>query len=118
MVDLRNYSKLITELVEKENQKDPNWRWSIKYIGMSVVRIGWGYLNYIGEKNTFKLEMQNEKPGTGTGDWLWANSPNGERECYLVVEGKPNPRIGAEMNIESAISCAISEIAYIAHSRY
>ena len=118
MIDLRNYSQLITELVEQENKKDRNWKWSVKYLGISVVRIGWTYLNYIGEKNTFKLEMDNEKPGSGTGDWLWAKSPNGDRECYLVVEGKPNPNLGAEMNIESAIRSAIDEISYIAHSRY
>ena len=118
MIDLRKYESLIRELVEKESEKDRNWKWSIKYLGKSVVRIGWGYLNYIGEKDTFKLEMQNEEPGSGVGDWLWAKSPNGEYECYLVVEGKPNPRIGAEMNIENAIRDAIWEISYIAQSRY
>ena len=46
MIDLRNYKDYIRELVAKENEKDKNWRWSVKSIGKSRVRIRWGYLDY------------------------------------------------------------------------
>ncbi len=120
MIDLRNYENLIREKVAELNDKDPNWKWSIKYLGKSKVHIRWGYLDYLEEKNNcFFLVMENELEGTGTGDWLWARSPyGGIIECYLVVEGKPNPNIGAECNIKSAIRAAIEEIAYVAHNRY
>lgn len=120
MIDLRNYDKLIRELVAKENKKDPNWKWSIKYLGKTKVHIRWGYLDYLEEKNNcFFLVMDNEPKDTGIGDWLWARSPKGGIiECWMVAEGKPNPSIGAECNTKSAIRAAIEEIAYAAHNRY
>ncbi|MBR3972979.1 MAG: hypothetical protein IKJ99_03365 [Oscillospiraceae bacterium] len=120
MIDLRKYEKLIREQVAKVNKDDPNWKWSIKYIGKTKVHIRWSYLDYLeSNNNCFFLVMENEPKGTGIGDWLWARSPNGGIiECYLVVEGKPNPNIGAEQTIQSGIKCAISEIAYTAHNRY
>lgn len=58
MIDLRNYKDYIRELVAEENKKDKNWRWSVKSIGKSLVRIRWGYLDYLEEKeNCFLLSM-------------------------------------------------------------
>lgn len=120
MIDLRKYKDLILEAVAKVDKKDPNWKWSVKYIGKTKVHIRWSYLDYCeSNNNCFFLVMENEMKGTGTGDWLWARSPNGGIiEAYLVVESKPNPKLGAEQTIKSAIRSAIEEIAYNAHSRY
>lgn len=61
MIDLRNYADLIRQLVKKEDEKDPNWKWSVKSIGKNKVRIRWGYLDFLGEKeNCFIIEMQEE----------------------------------------------------------
>ena len=58
MIDLRNYKDLIRELVAKENDKDKNWRWSVKSISKNRVRIRWGYLDYLEEKeNCFQIEL-------------------------------------------------------------
>ncbi len=115
MLDLRNYKDLIRELVAKENEKDKNWRWSVKSIGKRLARIRWGYLDYLEEtENCFLLTLDEV-----AGDWLYAKRPHGGIiECYLVVEGKPNPQLGAEQNIKSGIRCAIEEIAYTAHHSY
>lgn len=120
MIDLRNYESLIRKKVTELNDKDPNWKWSINYLGKTKVNIRWGYLDYLEEKNNcFFLVMENELKDTGTGDWLWARSPHGGIiECYLVVEGKPDPNVGAEQTIQSGILDAIDEIAYVAHHRY
>ena len=120
MIDLRKYKDLIREAVAKVDKKDPNWKWSVKYIGKTKAHIRWSYLDYLeSNNNCFFLVMENEEKDTGAGDWLWARSPNGGIiETYLVVEGKPNPKLGAEQNIKSAIRDAIDEIAYVAHSRY
>ena len=120
MIDLREYEDLIREEVEKVNKRDKNWKWSVKSVGKKRVRIRWGYLVDMGEKeDAFILEMQNEDPASGIGDWLWAKQPDGDHiECYLVVEGTPNPRVGAECNIKNGIRWAIDEIEYFAHSRY
>lgn len=121
MIDLRNYEDMIRKLVKEADKKDPNWKWSVKYIGKEKVRIRWGYLDYLEEKeNCFFLTMDNDKTEEGAGDWLWAMLPDGKShiECFLVVEGKPNPQVGAEQNIRDGIKWAIWEITHYAHSRY
>ena len=115
MIDLRNYKDYIRELVAEQDKKDKNWRWSVKSIGKSLVRIRWGYLDYLEEKeNCFLLSMDE-----AAGDWLWAKRPDGGLiECYLVVEGRPNPQLGAEQTIKSGLRDAVWEIAYTAHNCY
>ena len=51
MIDFRNYSDLIRKCVAEENEKDKNWKWSVRSIGKNKVRICWGYLDYLEEKN-------------------------------------------------------------------
>jgi hypothetical protein len=116
MIDLRDYKDYIRELVAKENEKDPNWKWSVKSIGKNLVRIRWGYLDYLEEKeNCFLLELDSSIAG----DWIHARKPQRELiECYLVVEGTPNPHLGAEQNIRIGLRNAIWEIAYVAHNYY
>ena len=99
MIDLRNYKDYIRELVAKENEKDKNWRWSVKSIGKSRVRIRWGYLDYLEEKeNCFIIDLDSSIPDM---EWLHARKPDGDIiECYMVVEGKPNPQVGAEQTIQ------------------
>lgn len=118
MIDLRNYADLIRKLVKKEDEKDQNWKWSVKSIGKNKVRIRWGYLDYLGDKeNCFIIEMQEDN--TEDMQWMSALLPyGGIIEVFLVVEGKPNPHVGAEQTIQTGIECAIWEIAHYAHSRY
>ena len=106
MIDLRNYKDLIRELVAKENDKDKNWRWSVKSISKNRVRIRWGYLDYLEEKeNCFQIELDSSMESM---EWLHARRPDGEMiECYLVVEGKPNPQVGAEQTIQSGLRDAV-----------
>ena len=120
MIDLREYADLIREEVRKANDRDKNWKWSIKSIGKKIVRIRWGYLDYMEEKDSaFILEMDNEDADGNGGDWLWAKTPDRDHiQCWMVVEGVPNRNIGAECNIKNAIRWAIEEIEYYAHSRY
>ena len=120
MIDLREYEDLIREEVQKVNERDNNWKWSVKSVGKKRVRIRWGYLVYMEEKDdAFILEIDCDQKNEGIGDWLWAKQPDGDHiECYLVVEGRPNPRVGAECNIKNAIRWAIDEIEHFAHSRY
>lgn len=116
MIDLRDYSDLIQTAVQKENERDQNWKWSVKSIGQNKVRIRWGYLDYLEEKlNCFLVTLDCDEEA---GNWIWACLPDGDHiECYMVAE-EPNPRIGAEQSIESGIRDAIEEIAHYAHSRY
>ncbi len=115
MIDLRNYKDYIRELVAEENRKDENWSWSVKSIGKSLVRIRWGYLDYMEEEsNCFLLSIDKKADNC-----LYAARPDGELiECYLVAEGKPTPHLGAEQTIKSGLADAIGEIAYTARNCY
>jgi len=117
IIDLKQYETLIREKVNELNRKDKNWKWRVKSIGKKKCRIFWGYLEYMEAKeDCFILELQADEPDD---QWLWARHPGGEYiDCYMVVEGKPNPRIGAEQTIESGISDAVEEIGRIARTRY
>lgn len=118
MIDLRNYADLIRQLVKEEDKKDPNWKWSVKSISKNKVRIRWGYLDYLGDtENCFSIEMQ--PYNTESDQWMHALLPHGDIiEVFLVVEGSPNPNVGAEQNIQTGIKNAIWEITHYAHSRY
>lgn len=117
MIDLRVYKDYIRDLVTKENEKDKNWHWSVKSIGKSLVRIRWGYLDYLEEKeNCFLLKLDSSIPDM---EWLNACRPDGSIiECYMVVEEKPNPQVGAEQTIRSGLRDAVWEISYTAHNYY
>lgn len=116
MLDLRNYSELIRSTVAEANERDANWKWSVKSISKNKVRIRWGYLDYLEEKqNCFIITLDCDEEA---GDWIWACLPDGDRiECYMVAE-EPNRNIGAEQTVEGGIKDAIREIEYYAHSRY
>lgn len=116
MIDFRDYKDLIREKVAKINERDTNWKWSVKSISSKKVSIRWGYLDYLEEKNNcffMTLDLDGE-----AGNWIWAKCPDGDHiECYMVAE-QPNPRIGAEISVKGGILSALEEIAYYAHSRY
>lgn len=117
IIDLKQYETLIREKVNELNRKDKDWKWRVKSIGKKKCRIFWGYLEYMEAKeDCFTLELQADEPDD---QWLWAMQPDGKYiDCYLVVEGKPNPRIGAEQTIESGITDAIEAIGHTARNRY
>lgn len=63
-LDIRSYRETIKAAVAHERQADPNWSWGIRSITKGVARIGWGYLDYIGEKEAFAVEvLQDEENG-------------------------------------------------------
>ena len=58
MFSFRDYVPLIRDVVSEADRDDPNWKWSVRYIGSGIVRIYWGYLGYCqsNDKQCFKLE--------------------------------------------------------------
>ena len=57
MYDLRNYKDVIRAAVKHESELDPNWNWKVIAINKAEIKIGWGYLDYIGEKNPFTITL-------------------------------------------------------------
>ena len=57
MTDLRTFNDTIKTAVAREREADANWSWNIKAINKGSIKIGWGYLDYIGEKESFTVEV-------------------------------------------------------------
>lgn len=113
MIDLREHKDLIRELVAKESEKDPNWKWSVKSIGKTVAHIRWGYLEYLDEKATFSITT--ESYDDCLGDTVTWRHPTGEMLSFASIG---ETYYGVTTTIESAITSAVKGIASYAHSRY
>lgn len=113
MIDLREYGDLIKKCVAAENAKDANWKWLVKSIGKKVVRIRWGYLEYLGEKETFSITT--ESFDDCLGDTVTWRHPSGDMISFATIGNRPGDN--AE-SFEKAIEMAMRGIAGYAHSRY
>lgn len=61
MYDLRNYKDIIRAAVKRESELDPNWNWKVIAINKKQIKIGWGYLDYLNEKDPFTVELIEER---------------------------------------------------------
>ena len=115
-ISLKDYEPLVRELIKKEDERDENWKWSLKYLGKRTMRIRWGYLDYLHEKdNSFIITLDR----ICSNECLFAMTPHKKViECFFIVDGKSNPEFGAEQTIESGLRDAVFEISHYAHSRY
>lgn len=116
MIDLRKYENLIRKLVADVNEKNQNWKWSVKYIGKSKVHIRWGYLDYLEEKNNCFFITANDYPDD---EFLFNNivywHPEGEMISFTSFGERT---YDTAKTIEEAIEQAIMGIAGYALSRY
>lgn len=68
MKDFRLYKEAIKEAVKEASNNDNNWNYTIKAVNKYDVKIGWGYLDYIGEREPFHFEMDiDEESGSIVG---------------------------------------------------
>lgn len=110
MIDLREYKGIAKAAVAKERELDENWGWSLKAVNKNEIRIGWGYLDYIGEKDPFKVELFQED-----GDvYMIGTIPNGDR----VFANIGPTRWDNYDTIEKAIAGVIHSMACSAHRTY
>ena len=56
MVDFREHRDAVRAAVRAADEKDKNWKWKVAAINKNEVRIGWGYLEYLGEDGAFVLK--------------------------------------------------------------
>lgn len=111
-LDIRSYRETIKAAVAHERQADPNWSWGIRSITKGVARIGWGYLDYIGEKEAFTVEvLQDEENGKVA---VLGVIPNGSKVWRFVgpnhwEDGRPS---------RAGIASAIHGMARRAHKTY
>lgn len=111
MIDLREWKDLIRNTVSEMNDRDPNWKWSVKYLGKTKVRVRWGYLDYLEEKqNAFIMAAEDEK-------FVVARNPQEKMIDVFTVSDTPNVRLH-ELPVPIAIKDALRAIELHAHSRY
>ena len=63
VTDMRYYKDIIKAAVAAESKVDKNWSWKVKGITKKVAKIGWGYLDYLGEEECFTIRLD-ETEGT------------------------------------------------------
>lgn len=111
MRDLREYREIIKEAVRKEREADENWSWSVKAVNKASVKIGWGYLDYIGETDLFEIEIVDSDDNEPT---VIGRIPNGSKVyCWVGPHHWNDCR-----TIGEAIVSVIHRMAVSAHETY
>lgn len=112
MVDFRSYKDTIKAAVAAERERDENWGWTVKTINKSVVKIGWGYLDYLGEKDAFTVEiLVGEDSDEST---IVGTIPNGKKVyCWVGSKHWHDCK-----SVERGIALVIHGMAASAHSTY
>ena len=75
MADMREYKETIKAAVARERDADENWSWGVKAINKGIAKISWGYLDYIGEKEFFTVEVTEDEAFTS----VVGTIPNGSK---------------------------------------
>lgn len=111
-LDIRVYREVIKAAVAAEREADPNWSWGIRSLKKGIVEISWGYLDYIGEKDCFTVEvLQDEENGDVT---VYGTNPNGNHAYRFI-----GPKHWHDCpTIEEGIASAIHGMASSAHRTY
>lgn len=114
MKTLRDYEALIRAKVEEINKADEYWTFSVKSFAKNHVRIRWGYLDYLREKeNCFNLELVSQ----GGDLLLYATTPGHTTISGYIINDSDGRRFW-EDSFEDSIKYAIHAIADYAHSVY
>lgn len=117
MTDIRDYRETIKAAVAAEREADKNWSWNVKAVNKTEARIGWGYLDYIGEAETFTLTIEETPFETDPEKCLVCvigAVPNGSKVYRFIGPD----RWDDDPTIESGIASAIRGMARIAHNIY
>lgn len=110
MADMREYKEAVKEAVEKERREDKNWSWRIIAVNKSEAKIGWGYLDYIGGKDPFTVQID-ENDGTPA---VVGTLPTGRRiYCFVGPERWDDCK-----TIDGAVKSVIHSMAATAHCIY
>lgn len=110
MTDMREYKDMIRKAAAEERAKDPNWSWSVKAVNKDTARIGWGYLDYIGETDLFTVQVTEFDGMT----CVIGTMPDGEKHHAFIGES----RWDDAKTIGSGIRNVIHRMAVQAHSIY
>jgi hypothetical protein len=113
MIDLREYNESIKAAVAAERKSDKNWGWNIKAVNKNEIKIGWGYLDYIGCKTPFTVTVETDD--SVNDDILVVGTiPNGHKVIFLVGTKCYHDTD----DVGEAVAKVIHGMAYSAHQTY
>ena len=110
MYSFRQYATLVQKIVENANKVSSEWRWSVRYIGKSSIRIAWSRLGHQLTPSTrpyFKLELM----------------PFDDHAPDILVIDNYGDTVGiwtvapdSELGMENAIRCAMCNLIELSGS--
>ena len=114
MIDFREYKDVIRSAVKSADERDENWNWRVEAVNKKEVRIGWSYLNYLGDGGCFRISKVPEDKGDEE-IFLVGKDPNDAFEvCVIVGDGR---WVDAH-SVSEGIEIAIRRVAAEAGRRY
>ena len=112
MVDIRDYKGTIREAVRRERHCDQNWAWKVRAINKSAAKIGWGYLEWLGEKGAdFVVEVDE---GKDIGTVVIGRVPDGHQVIRFIGDS----RWDDFKTVDEGIASVIHGMAQYAHLTY
>lgn len=111
MIDVREYKGAIREAVRRERHDDKNWAWRVKAINKGVAKIGWEYLDWLGERDRDFLVSIEENDDFKA---VIGRDPAGHRTIRLVGDSRWDDC----RTIEEGIALTIHGMARYAHTVY
>lgn len=114
MIDFREYKDVIRSAVKSADERDENWKWRVEAVNKGEVRIGWGYMSYLGESGSFSVS---EVPdGDGYDEiFIVGKAPNDAFEVCVIVG---DDRWSDARSVADGIEVAIRRMAAEAGRRY
>ena len=93
--DFREKKDLIRQIVRNQNEKDQNWKWSVKSISSQKVKIFWGYLEYMEAPDPcFTIVLED----TGDGWWIKAMNEHGGSIGMEILEDNDIPELAIDFD--------------------
>ena len=111
MEDLRKYKEDIFDAVKTERELDDNWQWRVEAINKKEARIAWGYLDYIGEEEPFKIILFDEDGDVS----IMGKFPVGETKAFSWIGDK---HWHDARTVNMGIRQTIHALANAAHNEY
>lgn len=114
MIDFRKFNDEIRAEVRSLNKGDgwkAVWNWKVRSIGTNLIRLGWGYLDYLGEKRCFTIHADD----LGLDDLVTCEDIDGRRIAFVDVG---IDRWADTKSVDEAVKLAIRKVAEFANSRY
>lgn len=111
MQDFRTVKDSVKKVVAQLREEDPNWSWRADVL-KSEIRVWWGYLQYIGTKDShFTIKMEEE---SSTDDFMIATNENDEFMTGAFIGDKS----WCDGEFNACVERLLRGIASIAHNTY